>query len=74
MIKTGLAKRKSRTYFEQVPLEVVRKVLGVDAVKTDGVGTNNGPVRPASRKAQPYRPARSIAKADSKPKAAGRPR
>jgi hypothetical protein len=51
MIKTSRAKRKVQTHFEQVPLEVVKKVLGVEAVKT---------------------PARSIAKADIKPKAAGR--
>lgn len=72
MIKTSLAKRKSRTYFEQVPLEVVKKVLGEEAVKTDRVGTNNRAVAP--RKTQPFSVARSMAKADIKPKAAGRPR
>ncbi len=72
MIKTSLAKRKSRTYFEQVPLEVVKKVLGGEAVKTATVGTNNRTVAP--RKTQPYSLARSIAKADVKQKAAGRPR
>ncbi len=74
MIKTSRAKRKPQTHFEQVPLEVVKKVLGGEAVKTDRVGTNNLTVRTAPRKTQPSSLTRSIAKADMKPKAARRPR
>ena len=61
MIKTSRAKRKSQTHFDQVPLAVVKKVLGGEAV--------------ALRKTVPNRlAARSIANRDAKPKAAGRPR
>jgi hypothetical protein len=75
MIKTSRAKRKSPTYFEQVPLEVVKKVLGGDAVNTDRARTNNLIVETAVKKTEPYRAAaRSIAKADITPKPAGRPR
>jgi hypothetical protein len=59
MIKTSRAKRKSLTHFEQVPLDAVKKALGVDT---------------ASRETRPHRLTRSIAKTDTKPKAAGRPR
>ena len=74
MIKTSRAKRKPRTHFEQVPLELVKKVLGGEAVKTDKAGTNDGIVETAPRKTRPYTLTRSIARADTKPKAAGRPR
>jgi hypothetical protein len=75
MIKTSRAKRKSQTHFEQVPLEVVKKMLGGEAVKTDTAGTNNLIEETALRETEPYsQAARSIAKADIKPKAAGRPR
>jgi hypothetical protein len=74
MIKTSRAKRKSRTHFEQVPLEVVKKVLGGEALKTDKAGTNALTVETAPRKTRPYSLTRAIAKVDTKPKAAGRPR
>jgi hypothetical protein len=75
MIKTSRARRKSRTYFEQVPLEVVEKLLRGEAVETDRAGPNNLIVETARSKTEPYSlTARSIAKADSMPKAAGRPR
>lgn len=74
MIKNSRARRESRTHFEQVPLEVVKKVLGGEAVKTDKARTNDVMVETAPRKTRPYALARSIAKADTKPKAAGRPR
>jgi hypothetical protein len=74
MIKTSRAKRKSRTHFEQVPLEVVKTVLGGEAVKTDKAGTNNFVVKTAPRKTRPHGLTRAIAKADTKPRAAGRPR
>jgi hypothetical protein len=66
MIKTSRAKRESQTHFEQVPLEVVKKVLGGEAVKTERAGTNNLVVETAPRKKKPHRlAARSIAKAES---------
>jgi hypothetical protein len=75
MIKTSGGKRKSQTHFEQVPLEVVKARLGGEAVKTDRAGTNNLVVETAPRKTEPNsRAARSIAKADIRPKAAPRPR
>jgi hypothetical protein len=75
MTKTSRAKRKSQTHFEQVPLEVVKARLGGEAVKTGRAGTNNLVVETAPRKTEPHgRAARSIANADFKPKAAGRPR
>lgn len=74
MIQTSRAKRKSPTYFEQVPLEVVKKLRG-DAVNTDRAGTNNLIVETALKKTEPYHvAARSIAKAHITPKPAGRPR
>jgi len=35
MIKTG-ARRKAQTYFAQVPLKVVEKVIGREAMRTNG--------------------------------------
>jgi hypothetical protein len=35
MVKTGGAKQKAQTHFEQVPLKVVEKVLGREAVRTN---------------------------------------
>jgi hypothetical protein len=76
MIKTSRAKRKAQTHFEQVPVDVVkRKVLGGEAVKTDRAGPSNLIVETAQSKTEPSSlAARSIAKADIMPKAAGRPR
>jgi hypothetical protein len=51
MIKTSRAKRKSQTHFEQVPLEVVEKLLGGEAVKTDRAGPSNLIVETAQSKA-----------------------
>lgn len=73
MVKTSRAKRTSRMHFEQVPLEVVEKVLGSEAVRTARAGTNSFTVKTSPRTAEPYRlRARSIAKAHVKSKAAGR--
>jgi hypothetical protein len=54
MIKTGRAKRKAQTHFEQVPLEVVKKLLDGEAVKTDRAGTNNLIVETAAGKTERY--------------------
>jgi hypothetical protein len=75
MIKTSRAKRKSPTYFDQVPLEVLKKLLGRDAVNTDRAGTNNLIVETPVKKNEPYGvAARAIAKGHITPKPAGRPR
>jgi hypothetical protein len=76
MIKTSRAKRKSQTHFEQVPLEVVEKLLGGEAVKTDRAGPNNLIVETAQTKTEPYSlAARSIAKRTScRKRRAGRDR
>ena len=61
MVKTNGAKQKAPTHFEQVPLKVVEKVLGREAVRTHG-GTKR--LREtAARTTKPHSPAGSIAKA-----------
>jgi len=51
MKKTSEAKRKSGTHFEQVPLEVVKKIA--DA-KKEKAGRDNVIVEPAFKKTEPY--------------------
>ena len=51
MKKTSHAKRKSGTHFEQVPLEIVKKIA--DA-KTEKAGRDNVVVEPAFKKTEPY--------------------
>ena len=75
MMNTRNAKQKPRTHFEQIPLAVVKKVIGAEPVKPATTGAKNLIVEEASSKTEPYSlPAHSIAHADIKPKAAGRPR
>jgi hypothetical protein len=75
MMNTRNAKQKPRAHFEQVPLTVVKKVIGEHAVKPAKTGAKNLIVETAPSKTEPYSlPARSIADADRKPNAAGRPR
>ena len=55
--------RNSRTHFEQIPLEVVKKVAKVDVSadvsRVGKAGTDNGIVKPVSGKSEPNRvPAR----------------
>ena len=70
MVKTGGAQKKAPTHFEQVPLKVVEKVLGREAVRTNG-GTKR--LREtAERTTTPHSPAGSIAKAAITPMGAGR--
>jgi hypothetical protein len=71
MVKTSGAKEKAQTHFEQVPLDVVKKVLGGDAVLTNG-GTKR--LRDPANTPKPHNPAGSVAKAAIKSKASGRPR
>jgi hypothetical protein len=66
MIKTGDAKQKAPTHFEQVSLKVVEKVLSREAVRTNG-GTK--PLREtAARTIEPQSPSGSIARAAIKSK------
>ena len=53
MKKTSHAKRKS-THFEQVPLEIVRKIADREVSKTEKAGRDNVIVEPASKKTEPY--------------------
>ncbi len=72
MVKTNGAKQKAQTHFEQVPFDVVEKVLGREAVRTHG-GTKR--LREtAARTIEPRSPAGSIAKAAIKSKGPIRPR
>jgi hypothetical protein len=72
MANTNGAKQKAQTHFEQVPLEVVEKVLGREAVQTHG-GTKH--LREtAARTTKPHSPAGSIAKAAINAKGPIRPR
>ena len=48
--------RNSRTHFEQIPLEVVKKIAGGDDSNHKKAGTDKGIVEPASRKSEPRAP------------------
>ena len=72
MVKTNGAKQKAQTHFEQFPLKVVEKVLGREAVRTNG-GTKRLRAT-AVRTTKPHSPAGSIGKAAIKSKGAVRPR
>jgi hypothetical protein len=75
MMKTRNAKQKPRTHFEQVPLAVVKKLIGAEPVNPAKTGAKNLIVEAATSKTEPFSlPAHSIAHADIKPKAAGRKR
>jgi hypothetical protein len=72
MVKTGGTKQKAQTHFEQVPFDVVEKVLGREALRTHG-GTKR--LREtAARAIEPHSPAGSIAEAAINSKAPIRPR
>jgi hypothetical protein len=58
MIHKDDATRKSRTYFEQVPVEVVKKIAGRDAFAGENAETDNLTVEPVARKTNRV-PARS---------------
>ena len=53
MKKTNDAKRK-RTHFEQVPLEIVRKIADGEISKTQKAGRDIVIVEPAPKKTEPY--------------------
>jgi hypothetical protein len=50
MAKSHEASRKSNTHFEQVPLEVVKKIAEQEVSKDKKAGTARSRVEPASRK------------------------
>ena len=50
MAKSNAATRKSQTHFEQVPIEIVKKIAEQDAPKDKKVGTARVGVEPTSRK------------------------
>ena len=55
--------RKPRTHFEQVPLDVVKKIAEGDLYKDDKAGADHVIVEPAFRRSEPDRaPARSRVK------------
>jgi hypothetical protein len=50
MPKSNSASRKSQTHYEQVPIEVVKKIAEPDASKGKRAGTARAGVAPSSRK------------------------
>jgi hypothetical protein len=50
MTKSDEATRKSQTHFEQVPIEVVKKIAGQDVSKDKKAGTVRPSAEPTSRK------------------------
>jgi hypothetical protein len=55
MMKTKDAERKSKTHFEQIPLEVVvKKITDGSASTAEHAGPANVTVEPSSRKTEPY--------------------
>lgn len=50
MAKSNSGARKSKTHFEQVPLEVVRKIADQGAPRDKKAGTVRAGAQPASKK------------------------
>jgi hypothetical protein len=48
------ADRRSRTHFEQIPLEVVKKIALVESPDEQRIGPDNLVLEPASQKTEPY--------------------
>jgi hypothetical protein len=46
--------KKSSTHFDQIPIEVVKKIADRDAPKKENGGKGNVIVEPASSKTEPY--------------------
>jgi hypothetical protein len=55
-MKKNRSPRKSETHFEQVPVEVVKKIAGGDDGSRERAGTDNVIVERASRKSEPRTP------------------
>jgi hypothetical protein len=47
--------QNSRTHFEQIPLEVVKRIVKVDVSRDEKAGTDNMIVERVSRKSEPNR-------------------
>jgi len=61
MTKKSQAVRKLRTHFEQIPVEVVKKVAEAYVSKNEEAGTDDVIVESTSTKSRPGRvPARSV--------------
>jgi hypothetical protein len=54
MTKRILERHKSRTHFEQIPLEVVRKIAVTTISKKQKTATGKVGREPASTKTEPY--------------------
>ena len=50
MAKTNDAARKPQTHFEQIPLDVVKKIAEEHVPKDNKAGIDSGGVEPTSRK------------------------
>jgi len=50
MTKMSEATRKSRTHFEQIPVEVVKRIAEADAANDEQAGTDDVSIAPAPRK------------------------
>jgi hypothetical protein len=50
MAKSKVSTRKSHTHFEQVPIEIVKKIAEQDAPRNAKAGTARAGVEPTSRK------------------------
>jgi hypothetical protein len=61
MKKTDGATRKARTHFEQVPIDVVKRVAEADVSREENAGSDKVIRQPAPGKSQPPSvPARSL--------------
>jgi len=61
MTKKSQAVQKLRTHFEQIPVEVVKKVAEADVSKDEEAGTDDVIVESTPTKSRPVRvPARSV--------------
>jgi hypothetical protein len=53
-VKKTRAVKKSGTHFEQIPLEVVKKIADQEGSKTETAETGNLIIEPVSGKTEPY--------------------
>jgi hypothetical protein len=75
VMKTRHPKPTSRTHFEQIPVNLVKKIADGKAYKTKKAGLGNLIVWPASRQTEPDKgPVRQSVKADIELPLAARPK
>lgn len=53
-MKTASVKRHARTYFQQIPVDVVKKIALVDEPKKKPAVIKSVVVEPPARKTEPY--------------------